>query len=48
MRYGAHNVPLHITVTSNTGCWQEEDLFDVVHLVSLDLEAERLTQISDL
>ena len=43
---GTDGGPLHITVMSNTHAWQEGDLLGNKHVHTLDLEAERLVEIS--
>ena len=43
---GADAGPLHITVASNTHSWQEGDLSNNEHLVSLDLDMQGLASIA--
>ena len=44
---GLADEPLHITVTSNTRAWEGEDLSYNMRLVSLDLDVERLVEVSE-
>ena len=38
--------PMHITITSNAHSWQEGDLSENRHLVSLDLNMQRAVRIA--